>query len=913
MEETLQAGRAHSLSFTRPKAAPSRAEVVSSAHQTSSRGSLGILQPDQGRRLSRASALLHRTMDSPPSSPRLGSIGSVMSPFSSADSLASLVERQQQSKIIHPHHQLFGNSEKKPSPLRAGDTTPDHTRQLHPSLANPHHMHSSNAVKESSKVSLAYDPVSRKKVLNSYEIIKELGRGEHGKVKLARHLENGELVAIKIVDRQGRSRAFRPSEPSHEEKIRREIAIMKKTNHPNVVKLIEVLDDESSRKIYLVLEYVEKGEVKWQKALGVPAMSIAESLQAFRGVVLGLEYLHYQGIIHRDIKPANLLISRDGSVKISDFGVSFASSLRSGEQDDYDLAKTAGTPAFLAPELCRPMDLSENQHPKITYKIDIWALGVTLYCFLFGRLPFWANNEFELFNVIVNSPLQLPETFPQDFKPEDKGNVRNFIVKILDKDPARRLTIRQIKQHPFTLRGLSMEDAAAFLECQKSCESKIKVSSEEVQVAVTGPVSKLRKGIAKALKFAGLGPKEESPRVPRMHTNSFFLNDESLSKGASSSGLSEASTLRDKGTARHRRVKSGDAASLNTATVEGDLFLRTGSAFLTLNSIMDTDKHRSSGSSLAGAGISSTGSTESSLPSGSRLVSLPVNASFASLDSVYMDNYAPAYEYTSVTNAQNPEQGHVIKKMNSFTMNQDAAEPNLDEAVPPHAKFDFDADSDEETDSSTDGDYGNDNMSQLSIPSHLIHDMSVTSRQKSINSSHRSSRRQTQRGMSKYSFMDHSSSDSEPEVIFAHSTDEEEQLTAGPIPVTPPRIIHASPEPPEDSSSSPSSSSDGDSLILAFGPRRRNNTITLASPPSPPSGSSHGRKRTFLQRVASPLAHNAPKTPGAREGAHLTSEYVNHYHRVLPHLGGSVRDDTGRSNSITLGILDHKHDASFHE
>ncbi|ODV60854.1 serine/threonine-protein kinase, partial [Ascoidea rubescens DSM 1968] len=211
-------------------------------------------------------------------------------------------------------------------------------------------------------------------------------------------------------------------------KIRKEIAIMKKCDHKHVVKLNEVLDDINSRKIYLVLEYLENGEKK-----GRPMMSFKEARAVFRDVLLGLEYLHYQGIIHRDIKPANLLLSKDNTVKISDFGVSFASNLNENDPDydeknnDYELAKTAGTPAFFAPELCfssnnklKPSISSDNSNnnnnnneiednpPKIDYKIDIWALGVTLYCLLFGNLPFNADSEFELFDVIINQPLSFP-------------------------------------------------------------------------------------------------------------------------------------------------------------------------------------------------------------------------------------------------------------------------------------------------------------------------------------------------------------------------------------------------------------------------------------------------------------------------------------------------------------------------
>jgi serine/threonine protein kinase len=800
------------------------------------------------------------------------------------------------------------------SPLNK-KTEPEEIRQLHPAKINPHHIHSSPSVKESKKVSLGYDPVSRKKVLNSYEIIKELGRGEHGKVKLAKHLETGELVAIKIVDRKGPKRSFRP-QASHEEKIRREIAIMKKINHPNVVQLKEVMDDENSRKIYLVLEYLEKGEVKWQKSPGVPLMSLDEALRVFRDVVLGLEYLHYQGIIHRDIKPANLLISKDGSVKISDFGVSFASSLKTGEQDDYDLAKTAGTPAFLAPELCQPIhDLNDTDHPQITYKIDIWALGVTLYCFLFGKLPFWANNEYELFDVICNNPLELPDPFPSGFTPEDKADVRNFMTKILDKDPSTRLTIREIKQHPLTLKNLTLEEAATFIEGQKSCEFKIKVSSEEVQVAVTGLGSKLRKGFAKALKFAGLASRGSS----RYATNSLVIND-SDSRVPSSATLSEAHTIPLDHGSSHRRVKSSDSASLTHTTVEGDLFLKKGSAFNSLNNIMDTDRRRSSVGSIGAAGMSSTATSESynttsadsSIGLASQLVSLPVNASFASLDSVYMDNYAPAYAYTNVSDARNPQHRDMVHRMSNFTLNRGVDEEKIDEAVPPHAKFDLggsgsDDDDEEEDTTETDDDYGEDRISELSVPSYLVHEMISTSRRKSKSSSHRSSTL-PQRGAPKYSFMDNSSdSGSEPEVIFANTSDEEEDEPLVPTPAkdVSTDVVHLHTAAPD---SSLVESSSGEELTLSFGGnRQRHNTVTLPStgPQDTP------RKPSFIDRVSSPLAHNAPKTAIANSNAHLARNYVNHYHRVVPHMiqHPHHNDHRGRSNSITVGILDHEKDA----
>lgn len=299
-------------------------------------------------------------------------------------------------------------------------------------------------------------------------------------------MDTGELVAIKIVERtQGRPRLGRRGDGESEKKVRREIAILKKCRHENVVRLLEVIDDPQSKKVYLILEYVQLGEIGWRKegdtdvlsrerrrlrqefadsakrsrelAEGgeeegedtwrrrrrrrrrkktgqfwslefasdsessssselhppmlpklppissadlppldsdteqlppsvadyssdseserdgsedqnyVPALTIEQARNTFRDTVLGLEYLHYHGIIHRDIKPANLLWTKDHRVKISDFGVSFlgrpirddddgegtgADEPTGLEQSDVELAKTAGTPAFFAPELC---------------------------------------------------------------------------------------------------------------------------------------------------------------------------------------------------------------------------------------------------------------------------------------------------------------------------------------------------------------------------------------------------------------------------------------------------------------------------------------------------------------------------------------------------------------------------------
>lgn len=388
----------------------------------------------------------------------------------------------------------------------------------------------SSKVKETHYVHVEYDPVTRKRVLNTYEILKDIGAGQHGRVKLAKDLATGTKVAIKIVDRTGKpalmlSRLSRGKSQTQEDKIRKEIAIMKKCDHPHVVKLIEVLDAENSRKIYLVLEYLEKGEIKWQltpeevlstvkaksedqglsgeitlnDCISEPLLTLDQTKKIFRDVLGGLEYLHYQGIIHRDIKPSNLLVSHDGNVKISDFGVSFATTLDGKAQDDVELAKTAGTPAFLAPELCG----TEGKNMKVTYKIDIWALGVTLYCFIFGCLPFYADSEYQLFQSICHDDVKFPDMtrwrVATPLTDTEFKLAKDLILKLLDKNPETRIEIDEIKQHPFLLEGSEgkkwQDDKKAWLK-----GAKIKVSNDEVDDTVVGIGSRIKKRLSDAFK-----------------------------------------------------------------------------------------------------------------------------------------------------------------------------------------------------------------------------------------------------------------------------------------------------------------------------------------------------------------------------------------------------------------------------
>ncbi|KAH9846649.1 kinase-like domain-containing protein [Lenzites betulinus] len=352
-----------------------------------------------------------------------------------------------------------------------------------------------------------------RKMINQYEFVHRVGKGQHGEVYLALDTVSDNMdVAIKCVSRKSKSDRMsklrkrnlpRSSNTplvdqlgSTEHKIRKEIAIMKKLSHPHVVRLLEVIDDPLRDKIYMVMEYLGGGEIKWRTKKDNPLLRVDQTRRICRDVLLGLEYLHYQGIIHRDIKPANLLWTADRrTVKISDFGVStfsYAQRLAAAGKgkikdddtdpilmDESDLSKTAGTPMFLAPEIVCEATVEAsssalNLHtprkkPPITKAIDIWAFGVTLYGLLYGTLPFTAETEYGIYKVIRSQDWEVQEFMGLDRLPsgvrrqkrnkwaqeETEGSlVVDLLERLLEKDARKRITLEGVKRHAWILRDL---------------------------------------------------------------------------------------------------------------------------------------------------------------------------------------------------------------------------------------------------------------------------------------------------------------------------------------------------------------------------------------------------------------------------------------------------------------------------
>ncbi|XP_029373684.1 calcium/calmodulin-dependent protein kinase kinase 1b [Echeneis naucrates] len=315
--------------------------------------------------------------------------------------------------------------------------------------------------------------------LNQYKLNKEIGKGSYGVVRLAYNEDSEQYYAMKVVSKKKLMKQCGfvrrpPTQGSNSQqqdlfpkavlpldRVYREIAILKKLDHHNVVKLVEVLDDPDEDGLHMAFELMTKGPV-----MEVPTDEPFTEEQArfyFRDIVLGIEYLHYHKIIHRDVKPSNLLLGDDGHIKIADFGVS-----NEFEGTDALLSSTAGTPAFMAPEM-----MTEHEHSFSGRALDVWAMGVTLYCFVFGKCPFYDEYIVSLHNKIKNKPVDYPET------PPISNELKDLIGQMLHKNPEKRITIPEIKLHPWVT-----ENNSNPLPLEEEHCTAVEVTEEEVQNSV---------------------------------------------------------------------------------------------------------------------------------------------------------------------------------------------------------------------------------------------------------------------------------------------------------------------------------------------------------------------------------------------------------------------------------------------
>ncbi|EMR08707.1 hypothetical protein PNEG_02885 [Pneumocystis murina B123] len=295
--------------------------------------------------------------------------------------------------------------------------------------------------------------------LNRYDIKDQIGHGSFGAVNRCIDMLTGEEYAIKEFSKVQLKKVYGYSRFSHFKSesdsfiynndissywhvknnyeqnnnpffyIKEEIDIMKKINHRNIVNMIDVLDDPNGDSIYIVLEMCEKGALM-DLDLNKIATPYSETdcRRWFRDLMLGVEYLHFNGICHCDIKPENLLLSKDGILKITDFSIS-----KMFRRDD-SFRKIKGTPAFMAPELCFPEGNAVSCRAA-----DIWSMGITLWCLRFGCLPFYDSDIVKLYDMIKTKEIVIPQYISPSLK--------DLFEKILEKIPEKRIKLHDLRKH----------------------------------------------------------------------------------------------------------------------------------------------------------------------------------------------------------------------------------------------------------------------------------------------------------------------------------------------------------------------------------------------------------------------------------------------------------------------------------
>ena len=260
------------------------------------------------------------------------------------------------------------------------------------------------------------------KILNDYTFIKDIGEGNFGKVKLSKLKATNENFAIKILNKNKLKSQTKTSAYN-------EIEIISKLNHKNIIHVEKILEDKEN--YYIIMEYCDKGEL-FEYIVNKERLDQIESSIFFYQLINGVEYIHKQGFAHRDLKPENLLLTKNKILKIIDFGLCH-------DFDGKTFLKTkCGSPSYAAPEILKGF-------PYDGFKTDIWCCGIILYGMLCGYLPFDGDDNQETFQQIVECNPEYPPFLEEDSI--------NLLKGILNPKPKKRLSISQIKKHPFYIKG----------------------------------------------------------------------------------------------------------------------------------------------------------------------------------------------------------------------------------------------------------------------------------------------------------------------------------------------------------------------------------------------------------------------------------------------------------------------------
>jgi len=246
--------------------------------------------------------------------------------------------------------------------------------------------------------------------IGKYQILGELGKGATSAVYLGMDPFANRKVAVKVVEREVLG------DKDHGKRFRKlfltEASLAGKLSHPHIAAIYDAVADEEGS--YIVMEYVEGGTLE-QHTKHDSLLAVNKIVEIIFKCCKALDYAHRHGVIHRDIKPANILLAKDTDIKISDFGAALTTAAETTQ------VSGIGSPAYMSPE--------QVQEQPLTHQTDIFSLGVVMYQFLTGSLPFKATNNYSMVFQIIN----VDPPPPSIFRPEIPASVDHIVKKMLQK------------------------------------------------------------------------------------------------------------------------------------------------------------------------------------------------------------------------------------------------------------------------------------------------------------------------------------------------------------------------------------------------------------------------------------------------------------------------------------------------
>ncbi|XP_026362009.1 maternal embryonic leucine zipper kinase [Ursus americanus] len=258
-------------------------------------------------------------------------------------------------------------------------------------------------------------------LLKYYELYETIGTGGFAKVKLACHILTGEMVAIKIMDKNALG--------SDLPRVKTEIEALKNLRHQHICQLYHVL--ETANKIFIVLEYCPGGEL-FDYIISQDRLSEEETRVVFRQIVSAVAYVHSQGYAHRDLKPENLLFDEYHKVKLIDFGLC----AKPKGNKDYHLQTCCGSLAYAAPELIQGKSYLGSE-------ADVWSMGILLYVLMCGFLPFDDDNVMALYKKIMRGKYEVPKWL--------SSSSILLLQQMLQVDPKKRISVKNLLSHPWIM------------------------------------------------------------------------------------------------------------------------------------------------------------------------------------------------------------------------------------------------------------------------------------------------------------------------------------------------------------------------------------------------------------------------------------------------------------------------------